>query len=192
MKLYFKQKSVFAWIVYNVLRFIPIILFSWIFYIVYYFKYLNKKKTGEYSVLLNRWLDACKDKESLISYFTRQYDYKYDLIGGFMDHDSGLHEWVIGNGDCDDMALYSKKVLKSLGYESYRIGIMWFPKYKLPILHFDCLTINRDDNGNVIEARLFNYGNEIVSSSIEEVLYTLTGRYTNDRNTSTKICVCLY
>ena len=41
MKLYFKQKSVFAWIVYNILRFIPIILFSWIFYIVYYFKYLK-------------------------------------------------------------------------------------------------------------------------------------------------------
>ena len=37
----------------------------------------NKKKTGEYSVLLNRWLDACKDKESLIS---RRTFFKLSLV----------------------------------------------------------------------------------------------------------------
>lgn len=42
------------------------------------------------------------------------------------------------------MALYSKKALKNMGYEAYRVGIIGMAKWKLkskynlkPVLHFE-------------------------------------------------------
>jgi len=186
---YFKQKSILAWIVYNILRIIPIVLFSWLFFIYYFILYLIDNKT--YSEKLEKWQEACKDETSLKNFFLVCYKYKYDLVKGFVDHDSSKFEWIFSYGDCDDAAKYAKKAMRKLGYESYRIGILWFPKKKFPKLHFDCLTVIRDENGNIKEAKLFNYGYEIVSTTVDEALYTLTGRYTEDRKTKTKVCISI-
>ena len=92
----------------------------------------------------------------------------------------------------------SKKALKKMGYEAYRIGIIGMTKWKSkskhnlkPILHFDCLFVNKD-NG-VTTYNLFNYGIVITGKSVEDVLNNLSNIYSSSfPKDHTKVCFCLY
>lgn len=196
----FKQKSVIAWIIFNVLRLVPTVLFGAFFFLFYFFKWAvsDKKRYNEKKLL---WEKAKTDLESLRTFFGRHYEYKWDLGKGFFDHDSSIFEWIFGYGDCDDMGLYSKKALKSMGYEAYRIGLLGMSKWKptskhnlKPILHFDSLFVERDENKNIIKASVFNYGSVITASSIEEVIdkFSSSSWSTSFPKDHTKVCICLY
>ena len=189
-QLKFRQKNVIVWFIYNVLRLIPCLIFGPVFFIYYLFHTLFNIK--EYKPLKLEWDTACKDYDSLVLFFRLKYRYKGDMLRGFCDHDSSIFEWLFGFGDCDDQALYSKKALKKLGYEAYRIGMFGFHK-KGVSAHFDTLFVNRNKDGDVIEAKLFNYGHVISEDSIEKAIEKLdmwfNGQFPKNK---TYVAVCLY
>ena len=60
-----------------------------------------------------------------------------------------------------------------------------------PVLHFDCLFVNKD-NG-VTTYNLFNYGTVITGKSVEDVLDNLSNIYSSSfPKDHTKVCFCLY
>lgn len=194
----FKQKSFLLWIIFNILRIIPNVIFGIIFFLFYFFKWLftSKKTFNDRKTI---WKYAYKNVNMLKHFFRINYKYKYDLGLGFFDHDSSYFEWIFCYGDCDDMALYSKKALKNIGYEAYRVGIIgmtkWKPKSKhnlKPVLHFDCLFVDRGKD-NTITYNLFNYGTIITGKSIEDVFNNLSDMYPSSfPKDHTKACFCLY
>ena len=194
----FKQKSSLLWIMFNILRIIPNVIFGSIFFLFYFFKWLftSKKTFNDRKTI---WEDACKNIDQLKRFFRTNYKYKYDLGMGFFDHDSSYFEWILNFGDCDDMALYSKKALKKMGYEAYRIGIIGMTKWKFeskynlkPVLHFDCLFVNKDKDNNTTY-NLFNYGIVVTGKSVEDVLNNLSNIYSSSfPKDHTKVCFCLY
>ena len=194
----FKHKSFLLWIIFNILRIIPNVIFGTVFFLFYFFKWLftSKKTFNDRKTI---WKYAYKNVNMLKHFFRINYKYKYDLGLGFFDHESSYFEWIFCYGDCDDMALYSKKALKNVGYEAYRVGIIgmtkWKPKSKhnlKPVLHFDCLFVDRDKD-NTITYNLFNYGTIITGKSIEDVFNNLSAMYPSSfPKDYTKACFCLY
>lgn len=195
----FRQKKLWVWLLFNVFRLIPTLIFSPFYLLVYWLLHFFDKTKAVYEERKREWNYACESLVRLNVFFLSKYSYKWDTFGGFFDHDSSIYEWLIGFGDCDDMALYSKKALRKMGYEAYRIGVIGFSKkkpksrFKTKIsLHFDTLIVSRDNCGKIIEAKLFNYGSNIIGSSVEAVIdrYFDIG-YTAFPKDSTYCCICL-
>lgn len=179
--------NVFWLIVCNVLRWIPNILFGFIYFAVYLIIPLFKMKKMKSNIA--KWKEAVKSEDSLINFFKTTYKYKYDEIGGIADHDSFWLEWFCGFGDCDDAALYSKKALKKLGYKAFRIGLIGMGGMKNS--HFDCAYYKTLSDGTKIY-KMFNYGNPIEGNSLENVLENFGIRYTRYNKKSLKWCKLFY
>lgn len=155
------KSNFFTWVLFNILRLVPIILFSGIFFIYYFFLSIIQRK--KYIENKEKW-ENIKSISDLVLFATKDYKYKYDLGQGFMDHDSSIYEWILAYGDCDDMALYAKKKIAQLqGYEASRIGLIWKAKNGALALHFDCM-FKKDS-----KYYLFNYG-RIISADSEDQL----------------------
>lgn len=186
-----KRDSVLLWILFNVLRLIPIALFSIPFFIFYALKALFNRST--FLSKKELW-DMAYDKDAsifkLISFAKISYKYKYDFGKGFCDHDSSYFEWIMAYGDCDDMALYAKKALKNRGYEAIRIGLLGHDAKHHLALHFDCMYKCMD--GVDVKYCLFNYGNIVSGSTPKEALMNLGNVWAVFSYDTTKYCKCLF
>lgn len=208
-KLSFKKvkcNSNWWWFVFNVLRWIPQILFSilpFIFNLIY--AALSRKTYKERKA---KWLKAQESYDNLIAFMLNDYHYHGDPLAGFFDHDSSWFEWIMNFGDCDDAALYGKKALKKLGFEAYRIGIMGL-KYNKRVIdqktntvkekmvnrlsaHFDCLWVTRDSEGNITDVYLLNYGKVVHGKTVDETINNLSNTWRNFPKGHTKICMCAF
>ena len=201
-----KYNSKFLWFIFNVLRWVPQILFSFLPFI---FNMINaglSRKT--YKDHKAKWDKAQKSYDDLISFMLNDYHYHGDPLAGFFDHDSSWFEWIMKYGDCDDAALYGKRALKKLGYEAYRIGIMGL-KYRKKYVdkttntikekivnklsaHFDCLWVSRDQNNKIKEVYLLNYGKVISGKTVDEVIDDLSDTWRNFPKGHVKICMCAF
>lgn len=201
-----KCNSKFLWFIFNILRWVPQILFSilpFIFNAIY--AGLARKTYKEHKA---KWDEAQKSYDNLINFMLNDYHYHGDPLAGFFDHDSSWCEWIMKYGDCDDAALYGKKALKKLGFEAYRIGIMGL-KYRKKVVdkktntvtekltnklsaHFDCLWVLRNENGEIADVYLLNYGKVVNGKSIDEAIDNLSLSWRNFPKGHVKICLCAF
>lgn len=208
-KLNFKEvkcNSKFLWFVFNVLRWVPQILFSILPLIFNTLHSLIARKT--YKARKAKWVQAQESYDNLINFMLNDYHYHGDPLAGFFDHDSSWFEWIMKFGDCDDAALYGKKALKKLGFEAYRIGIMGL-KYRKRYVdsktnlvkekltnklsaHFDCLWVLRGSKGEIKDVYLLNYGKVINGKTIDEAIDNLSLNWRNFPKGHTKICMCAF
>lgn len=169
---------------FNVLRWVPNILFGIIFLIIYSVVHIfNVKK---YRENLNAWKKVCNKNssiEDIINYFVDVYTYKYDFLKGFCDHDSLIQEWILGFGDCDDRALYLKKCLNMIGIPAIRIGI----KGKgLTDSHYEALFYYKDSYCMLYGGRI------LTSNTVEGVLNKFGELWNIFEYDKTKYCISLY
>lgn len=175
---------------YNVLRWIPNILFG-IPYFIYYF-ILSIVKREKYLTNKSYWLgiyNPSSKLEDIVNFFYKSYKYKYDLFGGLFDHDSSIFEWIYAYGDCDDRALYLKKCLKKIGIPAIRIGL----KGKgLTSLHFEVIYTIYDEKTQTNQYCMIYRTEILTSTSIQGLLFKFGERWNGYDYYKTKYCACLY
>lgn len=152
--------SIFAKILFNVFRPVPMNLFGPIAYIKY--RILAAFKKQQYLEAKAKW-DGINSYKDLIEFFKNNYVYKFDLGRGFFDHDSSDYEWHLAFGDCDDAAKYAIQKLNTLGFPTKRIGLLFKQNGKL-CAHFDALY---EIDGKLY---LFNYGYSLYGESMEQLI----------------------
>ncbi len=147
-------------------------LLKFIFFIIYCYKYITDDKIREkYKKNKKEFLEI-KDLSYLIAFYRNNYIYKWDSLNGVLDHDNSKLEFFCEFGDCNDMGSYSSLILKKLNFNAKRIGILG--DKGITSWHYDCL-IKENDKKYV----LFNYGDIIISNSIENVIKELNKEWDN-------------
>lgn len=122
----------------------------------------------KYKQRIRNW-NGIHDLTDLVEWFTDEFEYKSDGVHGIFDHDNTAIEFFQKFGDCDDAALWVKRILKKNKFQAWRV---WMNGNGIRNNHFDCLI--HLSNG---EFCLFNYGNPIYGQSFDICMTKLKSRY---------------
>jgi hypothetical protein len=138
-------------------------------YFLYYFcKYIFSKKQRE---LINKNKKKYfEKKESILNFIifwnlNYKGNYKYDGFKGLFDHVNSPFEFYQKIFDCDDASLYPFLYFKKHNFNTIMIGLYGS---SINSWHYDCV-VQEDVNKWV----LFNQGNSIYGSSIDECIKIL-------------------
>src|SRR5574344_412559 len=175
--------SKLTWVIYNIFRLIPMAIFTLPFFIFYLIESKTKAKKTAYADNKKYW-DSIASLADLQKFAFGRYKYHYDLGWGLMDHDSSKYEWNLVFGDCDDIALYTERKLKSFGYDAIRIGLIG-KENGLPAMHFDCLFIDKATS----DWCLFNYGDIIRGSDEKELFLRYGSSWSTFKNAKYTKCI---
>lgn len=117
----------------------------------------SQKHRVKYYVNRARW-NSITTLHGLQDYFQSNFKYKYDGPRGIIDHHNIGIEFFMHGGDCDDMAFWACKKLKSLGIPA---SVCFIYGNGVKNWHFDCYIITLK--------RFFNYGDltEVASYQAE-------------------------
>lgn len=122
----------------------------------------------KYKQRLLNW-NAIKNTLDAVMWFDEEFEYKPDGKHGIFDHDNTAIEFFQRFGDCDDVSLWVKRILKKNKYKAWRV---WMNGKSIQYNHFDCL-IQLNPN----RFCLFNYGNPIYGQSFDACMKYLRYRY---------------
>lgn len=146
--------------VYNVIRPLWALPIKFAYFVRYSVVWMFSKKSRETYTVNKTAYNNIKTIDDLCNYFKNNYKYKYDgefiapfkALNGLLDHDNAEIEFFMAGADCDDMASYSCRKLKQLGYVASVVYLYNTDFKRISNQHLDCLF---EKDGKYY---FFNYG----------------------------------